>query len=103
MYCNPCAGCPATYVSETKGRLEERIDEHRRAVQKVEIETSALAEHVWKSDHRVDWGQVTVLDHSTNLHEWLTLEAYHIRRQLLPLNKDRGMLPAAYDRLVKVI
>ena len=46
--------------------------------------------------NRVDWEQVIVLDHSTNLHvhEWLTLEACHIRRRPLPWNRDRGVLPA---------
>ena len=103
VYCIPCADCPATYVGETKRRLGKRVDQHRRAVHKAEVEVSALAEHVWKSDHRVDWGHVTVLDYSTNLRELLTLEACHIRRQPLPLYRDRGTLPATYDRLIKVI
>ena len=103
VYHIPCADCPAAYVGETKRRLGKRIDEHRRAVQKGEVEVSALAEHAWKSDHRVDWEHVSILDSSTNLHERLALEAFHIRRQPLPLNRDRGMLPAAYDQLMKLI
>ena len=102
VYCIPCADCPASYVGETKRRLGKRMDEHRRAVQKAEFEVSALAEHAWKSDHRVDWEQITVLDYSTDWHKRLTLEACHIRRQPMPLNRDRGMLPAAYDRLMRV-
>ena len=31
-----------------------------------------------------------------------TLEACHNRRQPMPLNRDRGMLPAAYDQLMRV-
>ena len=78
------------------------MEQHRKAVQKAEVEVSALVEHVWKSDHRVDWEQITVLDYSTDWHNWLTLEACHIRRQPMLLNRDRGMLPAAYDRLMRI-
>ena len=56
----PCTDCPATYVGETKRRFCKRLDEHRRAVQKTEVEVSALVEHAWKSDHRVDWRHVSV-------------------------------------------
>ena len=38
VYFIPCANC------------------HRRPVQRAEAEVSALAEHVWKLDYRVDWG-----------------------------------------------
>ena len=103
MYCIPCVDCPATYVRETKSRLGKRIDEPKRAVQITEVEFSPLAEHVCKSDHRVDWVHVAVLDYITSLREWLTMEAYHIRRQPLPLNRDCGMLPAVYDQLMRVM
>ena len=92
LYHVPYVDCHATYVGERKRKLGKRMDEYRRAVQRVEVEVSALAEHVWKSDHKVDWGHVAILDCNSNLHEWLTLVACHISRQSLPLNRDRGML-----------
>ena len=85
-----------------KRRLGKRMKEHQKTVQKAKVEVSSLAEHAWKSDHRVDWEQITVLDYSTDWHKWLTLEACHISRQPMPLNKDRGMLPAKYDRLMRI-
>ena len=84
-----------------KRKLGKRVDEHRKAVQKVEVEVSALAKHVWKSDHRVDWGHVATLDFNSNLQQWLTLEACHIRIQSLPLNRERVVLPREYDNLLK--
>ena len=57
VYRIPCASCLATYVHQTKRRLEKRINEHRTAVQKAEIETSTLAEHAWKSDYGVNGGK----------------------------------------------
>ena len=102
VYCTPCADCPASYVGETKRRLGKRMEEYRKAVQKAGVEVSALAEHAQKSDHRVDWEQITVLDYSTDWHKQLTLEACHIRRQTMLLNRHKGMLPAAYNRLLKI-
>ena len=56
VYCNPCTDCPVTLVDETR-RLAKRVDEYRRAIQKVAVKVSTLAKHAWKSNHRVDWGQ----------------------------------------------
>ena len=70
------------------------MDEHRSAVQRVEVEVSDLAEHVWKLNYRVDWGHVAILDCNT-------LEACHITRQSIPWNRDRCMLPMEYNRLLK--
>ena len=79
------------------------MKEHWKAAQKAEVIT-ALAELAWKSDHRVDWWQlqVTVLDYNTDGHKRLSLDACHITRQPMLLNRDRGMLqsvPAVYDHL----
>ena len=66
----------------------KRLDEHKRAVRKGEMELSALAEHAWKEGHGVDGDKVAVLDNHHSLHECLSLEAYHIRKQPIALNKN---------------
>ena len=101
VYCIPCAECPATYVGETKRKLCKRVDEHRRAVRMADFNSSALAEHAWSAGHNVDWSEVTILDQHENLHMRLSLEACHIRKQPLPLNRDKGSLPPTYDHLLK--
>ena len=101
VYCIPCAECPVTYVGETKRKLCKRVDEHMRAVRMADFNSSALAEHAWNAGHRVDWSEVTILDQHENLHVRLTLEACHIRKQPLPLNRDKGSLPPTYDHLLK--
>ena len=101
VFCIPCADCPATYVGETKRKLCKRMDEHKRAVRMEDFNTSAIAEHAWNAGHGVNWNGVTVLDQPKKLHPRVALEAFHIRKQLLPLNRDRGSLPSAYDRLLK--
>ena len=67
VYCIPCAESPATYVGETKRKLCKRVDEHMRAVRMTDFNSSALAEHAWNADHRVDWSKVTILYQHENL------------------------------------
>ena len=63
--------------------------------------TSALAEHAWNTDDSVEWSGVTVLEQNKELYPRLALEAYHIQRQPLLLNRDKGFLPSVYDRLLR--
>ena len=100
VYKVECGGCNASYVGETKRRLESRLAEHRKAVQRGEVNASALAEHVWNAGHQVDWDSMKVLDASSRHHSRLALEAIHIRRQKNSLNRDRGKLGTAYDSII---
>jgi len=79
----------------------KRVDEHMGAVRMADFNSSALSEHAWNAGHRVDWSEVTILDQHENLHIRLSLEACHIRKQPLPLNRDKASLPPAYDHLLK--
>ena len=88
------------YVGETSRRLVKKLDEHKRAVRKGEMELSALAEHARKEGHGADWGKVAVLDHHHSLHECLSLEAHHNRRQPLALNRNQDLLPDVYNQLL---
>ena len=99
VYQVPCAGCPATYVGQTNRRLNQRLSEHRRAVESGEAATSALAEHAWEAHHPVDWDKVRVLDHQPHHHQRLILESIHIRSQTRPLNRDTGSMPQIYNSL----
>ena len=84
-----------------KRKLSKRVDEHRKAVQRAEVEVSPLVEHIWKFDHRVAWGHVVIVDCNPNLQERLTLDACCIRRQSLPINRDTGVLQKEYDHLLR--
>ena len=99
VYQVPCAGCPATYVGQTGRRLDQRLSEHRRAVESGQAATSALAEHAWGAHHPVDWDNVKVLEHQPHLHQRLILESVHIRSQVRPLNRDKGSMPQLYNSL----
>ena len=96
VYCIPCAECLATHVGETMRELCKRVDEHMRAVRMADFNSSALAEHAWNAGDRVDWSEETILDQHENLHIKLSLEACHIRKQPLPLNRDKGSLMTTF-------
>ena len=83
VYQVPCASCPATYVGQTGRRLDQRLQEHRRAVESAV--SSALAEHAWSCHHPVDWDNTRILDHHHHLHQRLIL--VHIRSQPKPLTE----------------
>ena len=101
VYCIPCGDCPASYVEETKTKPGKRVNEYKRAVHRVDIEVSALAEHAWSTGHEVDWKRISVLDYNHDLYEQLILEACHIRKQSLPLNRDEGRLPGIYNKMLR--
>ena len=61
------------------------------------------AEKFWEWSLRVNWGHVTIMDYSIDLHQWLNLETCRIRIQPYPLNTDRDRLPTAYDQRMRVI
>jgi len=65
--------CPASYTGQTGRRLQQRLDEHKRAIRQADFNASPLAEHVWTEEHQVDWSNVAVVsnprDHTTRLVE----------------------------------
>ena len=73
VYQVPCASCPTTYVGQTGRRLDQRLREHRRAVESADFTSSALAEHAWSCHHPVDLDNTRILDHHHHLHQRLIL------------------------------
>ena len=51
------------YIDQTGRSLKQHVSEHRRALKNGDVQTSALAEHVFKTGHAVDLSQSEVLDH----------------------------------------
>ena len=77
-----------------------RNKEHLRACRNGDTELSAVAEHAWSSGHAVAWDDMTVLDRSSRLYDRCTLEAWHIRSQPHPINRERGRLSGTYNILL---
>ena len=100
VYRVPCADCDASYVGQTRRRLSQRLEEHKKCVTTGDFNSSALAEHAWTEGHRVAWDNVAVLASAADLTTRLSMESVHIRTTAHPLNRDRGALSAAYDELL---
>ena len=88
MYCVPCSGCSKKYISQTGCSLKHRLVEHRRALKKGDVATSALAEHTLEKGHFVDLSKAEVIDYVC--HPFTTnrclLESWHIQHTTDTLN-----------------
>ena len=102
VYRIPCAACPMAYVGQTGRRLQQRMQEHKRAVVQCDTTSSALAEHAWGFHHPVDWSNITVLDSHLHLHQRLVLEAIQIRTQPNLMNREEGVLNQTYNSLFRL-
>jgi len=73
VYKIPCASCPASYIGQTGRRLQQRLDEPKRAIRQTDFNASPLAEHVWTEQRQVNWSNVVVVsnprDHTIRLVE----------------------------------
>ena len=63
VYFTPCS-CGKIYKGETGRPLKLRLEEHRKAIVRGEIEKSGMAEHIWKENgnHLPLWDKVEIID-----------------------------------------
>ena len=48
VYRIPCKDCTKAYVGQSARSLVLRLKEHQRAVYNADMNTSAIAEHIWQ-------------------------------------------------------
>ena len=100
VYCVPCDGCPMKYIGQTGRNLKHWLAEHRHALKKGDVATSALAEHALETGHPMDLTKAEVIDHHPFTSNRCLLESWHIQRSADTLNRERGTLPAVYTALL---
>ena len=63
VYSIPC-NCDKIFKGETGHPLKVRLEEHRKAVVRGEIEKSGMADHIWKEkgNHLPLWDKVEIID-----------------------------------------
>ena len=81
--------------------MQLRIKEHGRALTNGDRCMSALGEHAINHHHDIAWEDATVVDADPHMYCRQALEAWHIRQEPRPMNRDRGLLPPVYDTLVR--
>ena len=79
------------YIGETLRTMDDRVKEHKRHVAKGEIRSSAVAEHVWNEDHRLEWNNTTVIDSAAGTLSRLVKESLHIVKEKTTMKKDEGL------------
>ena len=90
VYCIPCSMCPAVYVGQTSRPLETQLKEHKDAVKHVKTEVLAVAEHVWKGNHQVDFQRTFVLAQEPDTSQQCLLESWFIQSKRHTLNREAG-------------
>ena len=93
LYQIPCSDCSQTYVGQSGRTIVDRIKEHQLVVKNGDTNTSVVAEHAWKHQHRMDWSAAEVLDYSQQRFSRCMLESWHIHHQSDSMNRERGPLP----------
>ena len=58
VYRTKCSDCQATYIGENGRNLTTRLNEHKRATEKGDL-NSNIAEHHLKISHTIDWDSAT--------------------------------------------
>ena len=42
--------------------MESRLKDHKDVCSRGQLEKSAIAEHVWRHDHRIEWDDTAVIE-----------------------------------------
>ena len=90
--------CQATYIGETGRNLTTRLNEHKRATKKGDVNND-IAEHHLKTSQTIDWDSATCLTYSTDYYQRITLESWFTNLEQTALNRCQP-LPAPYKRLL---
>ncbi|CAI9723794.1 Hypothetical predicted protein [Octopus vulgaris] len=66
--CTSSCSCGRLYKGETCRPFKIKVEEHRKAVTRGDIDKSSIAVHVWKNgDHLPLWDEVKIIDRK---HHW---------------------------------
>ena len=91
VYHVPCKDCCKLYTGESKRTLKVRLAEHKRAVQKSDV-NNGIAMHVANTNHSIDWVNARVVKTVPGYWERRITEAILIKKSQKPMNLDNGLL-----------
>jgi len=85
VYAIPCTNCTDLYIGQTGRCLNERLNEHKRAVRNKTL-SNAVARHAAENNHEIGFANTKTIWKEKNPHLRLGLEAFSIAA-----NADRCM------------
>ena len=65
VYKIKCSDCQATYIGETDRNLTTRLNKHKRAAKRGDLNNN-IVEHNLKVSHTIDWDSATCVTNSTD-------------------------------------
>jgi hypothetical protein len=97
-----CNNCDASYVGQTKRKLNTRIKEHINNIKLDSSRHSVISEHIIHCNHSFDWKNAIILDTEPRYYKRLISEMIHIKEQNngLNLQKDTELLNESYFDLL---
>ena len=96
VYQISCQDCEASYIGQTGRNLSQHITEHRRALRKLDILSSAVSEHVCQTGYSINWDNPFILAHHPFLWQRVILESWHINNNCSSINREKAPLPGMY-------
>ncbi len=76
VYHIPCSDCPNAYVGQTGRQLSTRVEEHKGAVRRQNV-NSLPALHCLTKDHAFNWGRESIIGKGTEEHARDFIEAWN--------------------------
>lgn len=101
VYSVQCESCGSRYVGQTSQWVTNRLALHKSDIAN-KRDRCALAEHVLKNNHQVDWESIKILEKEQNTNKRLILEMYQINKTENTINKksDTQKLSNIYTYLL---
>ena len=102
VYSIPCY-CGKIYKGETGRPLKVRLEEHRKAVVRGEIEKSGMADHIWKEkgNHLPLWDKVEIIDRAEHWRIRRLKESVHMSGYNDLLSRPSIELNAIWELIIK--
>jgi len=102
VYKISCNDCDATYVGQTKRKLNTRITEHRNQINSKSSHKTVITEHRLRYNHEFDWTNVEILDKETFYWKRIISEMLNIQLQKNALNcqTDTEYLDKTYTAIL---
>jgi len=100
-----CKDCSAVYIGQTKRRLNTRIDEHKKEINKKTPNHSVITEHRQEFNHDFDWNNPSILDRENKYHRRLISEMVNIKMHgsAINLQTDTELLQHSYCEILNRI
>lgn len=89
VYIIPCS-CETPYIGETGRSINQRISEHAADLRHMRTKSSALAEHVEKTNHHSCIEEASVIARVSQFHHRKFREALEIEKRSNNLNREDG-------------